>query len=131
MTTNPPVTVTYSLEEILTRFEQNMNRQFTEVNQKIDKQSAEVNQKITEVNQKIDKQSAEVNQRLTQLEIGQATLSGEIKTLDEKINTLDTKIDGISKRIDNQEIISRGVVIGLLVAVIGGLAKVFGWMPTN
>ena len=113
MTTNPPVTVTYSLEEILTRFEQNMNRQFTEV-----------------------------NQRLTQLEIGQANLSGdikaldqkfigEIKTLDEKINALDTKIDGISKRIDNQEIISRGVVIGLLVAVIGGLAKVFGWMPTN
>jgi len=124
MTTNLPVTVTYSLEEILTRFEQNMNRQFTEVNQKI------------------DKQFAEVNQRLTQLEIGQATLSGdikaldqkftgEIKTLDEKINGLDTKIDGISKRIDNQEIISRGVVIGLLVAVIGGLAKVFGWMPTN
>jgi predicted RNase H-like nuclease (RuvC/YqgF family) len=124
MTTNPPVTVTYSLEEILTRFEQNMNRQFTEVNQKIDKQSAEVNQKI-------DKQSAEVNQRLTQLEIGQATLSGEIKTLEEKINGLDNKIDGISKRIDNQEIISRGVVIGLLVAVIGGLAKIFGWMPTN
>ena len=113
MTTNPPVTVTYSLEEILTRFEQNMNGKFTEVNQKI------------------DKQSAEVNQRLTQLEIGQATLSGEIKTLDEKINGLDNKIDGIGKRIDNQEIISRGVVIGLLVAVIGGLAKVFGWMPTN
>ena len=120
MTTNPPVTVTYSLEEILTRFEQNMNGKFTEVNQKI----------------------TEVNQRLTQLEIGQANLSGdikaldqkfigEIKTLDEKINALDTKIDGISKRIDNQEIISRGVVIGLLVAVIGGLAKVFGWMPTN
>ena len=127
MTTSPPITVTYSLEEILTRFEQNMNGKFTEVNEKI----TEVNQKITEV-----------NQRLTQLEIGQATLSGdikaldqkftgEIKTLDEKINALDTKIDGISKRIDNQEIISRGVVIGLLVAVIGGLAKVFGWMPSN
>jgi len=37
MTPNPtpPITVTYSLEAILTRFEQNMNRQFTEVNPKI------------------------------------------------------------------------------------------------
>ncbi len=81
MTTNPPTTVTYILEEVLARFEQNMNRQFVEVNQKMDKQFVEVNQKFAEVNQKF----AEVNQKLIKLEIGQTELSGEIKTLDEKV----------------------------------------------
>jgi hypothetical protein len=29
------------------------------------------------------------------------------------------KVDGLAKRIDNQELISRGALVGLLVAVLG------------
>jgi chromosome segregation ATPase len=159
MTTNPP-TLTYTLEEILSRLDQKiekqfaevnqkMDRQFTEVNQKMDRQFAEVNQKMdrqfaevnqkftevnqkfTEVNQKMDRQFAEVNKkletidgRLNKLEIGQAELSGEIKTLEEKVS-------GIDKRLDNQEFINRGVLVAVIIALISGVVKLFGFFPTS
>jgi len=152
MTTNPP-TLTYTLEEILSRLDQKiekqfaevnqkMDRQFTEVNQKMDRQFAEVNQKMdrqfAEVNQKMDRQFAEVNQkftevnkkletidgRLNKLEIGQAELSGEIKTLEEKVS-------GIDKRLDNQEFINRGVLVAVIIALISGVVKLFGFFPTS
>ena len=124
MTTNPPTTVTYTLEEVLVRFEKNMDRQFAEVNQKMDKQFAEVNQKLERI-----------DNRLNKLEIGQAELSGKIETLDEKLSgkteTLDEKVSGISKRLDNQEFLNRGVLVALIVALIGGLVKLFGWKSTQ
>ena len=156
MTTNPP-TLTYTLEEILSRLDQKIEKQFTEVNQKVDRQFAEVNQKMdrqfTEVNQKVDRQFAEVNQkmdkqfaevnqkmdrqfaevnkkleiidgRLNKLEIGQAELSGEIKTLEEKVI-------GIDKRLDNQEFINRGVLVAVIIALISGVVKLFGFFPTG
>ncbi|MEB3338390.1 MAG: hypothetical protein VKJ46_13065 [Leptolyngbyaceae bacterium] len=152
--TNLPPTVTYSLEDILIRFEQKMDKQFAEVSQKMDKQLTEVNQKFTEVNQKftevnqkMDKQFTEVNQkftevnhrldkmdeRLTKLEVGQADIRGDVKALDERlsgeIRTLDEKVDGIGKRLDNQEFVNRGVTVGLLVALLAGIAKALGWLP--
>ena len=146
MTTNPPVTVTYTLEDLFTRFERNINEkidkqsaevkeQFAEVDQKIERQSAEFKQQLTEVNQKIEKQStefkqqftevkerfaevkqefAEVNQKLVKLEIGQATLAGDIKALD-------ATVAGINKRIDNAEFFNRSVAVTLVAAVFGGL----------
>ncbi|MFN9172189.1 MAG: hypothetical protein ACK56T_11565 [Dolichospermum sp.] len=137
MTTNPP-TLTYTLEEILSRLDQKIEKQFTEVNQKMDRQFAEVNQKFTEVNQKftevnqkMDKQFTEVNKkletidgRLNKLEIGQAELSGEIKTLEEKVS-------GIDKRLDNQEFINRGVLVAVIIALISGVVKLFGFFPTG
>ncbi|MFN9617892.1 MAG: hypothetical protein ACK55Q_22970 [Dolichospermum sp.] len=148
MTTNPP-TLTYTLEEILSRLDQKIEKQFTEVNQKMDRQFTEVNQKMdrqfaevnrkftevnqkfTEVNQKMDKQFTEVNKkletidgRLNKLEIGQAELSGEIKTLEEKVS-------GIDKRLDNQEFINRGVLVAVIIALISGVVKLFGFFPTG
>jgi hypothetical protein len=35
--TTTPITLTYSLEEFLSRFEQKIDRQFAEVNQKLEK----------------------------------------------------------------------------------------------
>jgi septal ring factor EnvC (AmiA/AmiB activator) len=129
--TTTPTTVSYTLEDVLDRFEQKMDKQFAEVNQKMDRQFAEVNQKMdrqfAEVNKQfaeVNKQFAEVNQKLNKLEIGQVELSGEIKTLDEKVS-------GIDKRLDNQEFINRGVLVALIVALIGGAAKLFGWLPTS
>ena len=123
MTTNPPI-LTYTLEEILSRLDQKIENQFTEVNQKMDRQFAEVNQKM-------EKQFAEVNQkleiidgRLNKLEIGQAELSGEIKTLEEKVI-------GIDKRLDNQEFINRGVLVAVIIALISGVVKLFGFFPTG
>jgi len=134
MTTNPPI-LTYTLEEILSRLDQKIEKQFAEVNQKMDRQFAEVNQKMdrqfAEVNQKMDRQFTEVNKkletidgRLNKLEIGQAELSGEIKTLEEKVS-------GIDKRLDNQEFINRGVLVAVIIALISGVVKLFGFFPTG
>jgi chromosome segregation ATPase len=130
MTTNPPI-LTYTLEEILSRLDQKIEKQFTEVNQKMDRQFAEVNQKFTEVNQKLET----IDGRLNKLEIGQAELSGEIKTLDGKlsgeIKTLEEKVIGIDKRLDNQEFINRGVLVAVIIALISGVVKLFGFFPTG
>ena len=131
--TNTPTTLTYTLEEVLSRFEQKMDRRFAEIEQKMDRQFADINQKIdrlfSEVNQKLEK----IDERLTKLEIGQALLSGEIKALDEKftgeIKTLDEKVSGISKRLDNQEFINRGILVSVIIALIGGAAKLFDLLP--
>ena len=126
MTTNPP-TLTYTLEEILSRLDQKIEKQFTEVNQKMDRQFAEVNQKFTEVNQKfteVNKKLESIDSRLNKLEIGQAELSGEIKTLEEKVI-------GIDKRLDNQEFINRGVLVAVIIALISGVVKLFGFFPTG
>ncbi|MFM6221453.1 MAG: hypothetical protein ACKPDM_14010, partial [Dolichospermum sp.] len=126
MTTNPP-TLTYTLEEILSRLDQKIEKQFAEVNQKMDKQFAEVNQKMdkqfAEVNQKfseVNKKLETIDTRLNKLEIGQAELSGEIKTLEEKVI-------GIDKRLDNQEFINRGVLVAVIIALISGVVKLFGF----
>ncbi|MFN5239459.1 MAG: hypothetical protein ACK5CG_02875 [Aphanizomenon sp.] len=119
MTTNPPI-LTYTLEEILSRLDQKIEKQFAEVNQKMDRQFTEVNQKFTEVNKKLET----IDGRLNKLEIGQAELSGEIKTLEEKVS-------GIDKRLDNQEFINRGVLVAVIIALISGVVKLFGFFPTG
>ena len=149
MTTNPPVAVTYSIEDLFTRFEQNINQQIAgvnekiaEVNQKIDRQSAENKEQFAEIKQ----QFAEVNQKLLRLEVGQAELAGEIKAFSERlsgdikaqderlsgdIKTLNATVAGIGKRIDNTEFFNRAVAVALVVAVFGGLIKWFDWFPMN
>ncbi len=60
-------------------------------------------------------------------------LSGQIESVDEKlsgqIKGLDTKVDQLEKRIGNQEFTNRGVLVGLILVILGGAAKLFGWMP--
>lgn len=86
---------------------------------------------LGEINQKLDK----IDERLTNLEVKQVRseerLSGEIKALNERlsgeIKALDEKVDGIAKRLDYQEFINRGIIVGLILAVLAGLAKILGF----
>ena len=96
----------------------------------LDQKFKQFDQRFENIEQSIGK----IDDRLNKLEVGQARLeerlTGEIKILDEKltgeIKTLAAKVDGISKRLDSQEFVSRGVLVGLIVAVVGGAAKLFG-----
>jgi chromosome segregation ATPase len=99
-------TVTYSLEAVLTRIEG-----------KIDSFEKRVNERFDKVDERFDK----VDERLNKLEIGQADLKGDMKALDEKIN-------GVTARVAYQEFTNRGILIALVVAIIGGAAKVFGFI---
>jgi len=97
-------TVTYSLEAVLTRIEGKIDSLQRDVNQKFDK----------------------IDERLTKVEIGQSELKGEIKTLDERLTT---EIKGLTARVAYQEFTNRGILIALVVAILGGAAKLFGFFP--
>lgn len=97
-------TATYSLEAVLTRIEGKIDSLQRDVNQKFDK----------------------IDERLTKVEIGQSELKGEIKALDERLTT---EIKGLTARVANQEFTNRGILIALVVAILGGAAKLFGFLP--
>lgn len=88
----------------------------------------ELGQALAQINQKLDNLQKDV----TDIKIGQTKLEGEIKTLERElkgeIKALDVEVKGISKRLENQEFLSRGVLIGLIVAIAGGAAKLFGFV---
>ncbi|NCS22856.1 MAG: DUF4164 family protein [Microcystis aeruginosa G11-06] len=80
------------------------------------------NLKIDSLETRMDERFDKVEDRLTKLEIGQADLKGDIKVLDEKI-------EGLTVRVGYQEFTNRGILIALVVAVLGGAAKLFGFFP--
>ncbi len=61
----------------------------------------------------------ELKEDIKKVEIRQVDLKGDIKTLD-------ATVGGLGKRLENQEFTNRGILIALIVALIGGAAKLFG-----
>ncbi len=115
-------TIETDLKEILGEFKQ----EFVKINQRLDK----IDETVTDlkVNQVL------MEERLSgQINLLDERLSGQISLLDERlsgqINLLDEKVSGLGKRLENQEFTNRGILIGLIVVVLGGAAKVFGFFP--
>lgn len=77
---------------------------------------------LTRIESKIDK----IDERLTKVEIGQSEIRGDIKVLDERLTT---EIKGLTTRVAYQEFTNRGIFIALVVAILGGAAKLFGFFP--
>ena len=111
-------TVTYSLEAVLTRIESKIDSLEKRMDGRFDK----VDERFDKVDERFDK----VEDRLTKVEIGQAELKGELKG---DIKVLDEKIEGLTVRVGYQEFTNRGILIALVVAVLGGAAKLFGFFP--
>jgi hypothetical protein len=126
-------TIETDLKEILSEFKQ----EFVKINQRLDR----IDETVTEVkvNQVLmeERLSGQINLldgRLSgQINLLDERLSGQINLLDERlsgqINLLDEKVSGLGKRLENQEFTNRGILIGLIVVVLGGAAKVFGFLP--
>lgn len=72
---------------------------------------------LAQINQKLDK----IDDHLNKLEVGQESIRGDLKALNEKF-------DGLSKRIDNQEFLNRTIAAGLIIAILVALAKMFGFI---
>lgn len=79
-----------------------------------------IEQDLKEILAKIDQKLDGLQKDIVDLKVGQTEIKGEIKTLKEKIN-------GLDERVKNQNFISRGVLVGLILAILGGLAKLFGF----
>jgi chromosome segregation ATPase len=77
---------------------------------------------LTRIEGKIDSLQRDVNK----LEIGQSEIRGDIKALDERLTT---EIKGLTARVANQKFTNRGILIALVVAILGGAAKLFGFLP--
>jgi hypothetical protein len=86
---------------------------------------------LATINHKLDS----IGDRLVQVEISQARIEGKIEAVDQKlsgeIKALDTKVEQLDKRIGNSELTNRGILIGLVVIILGGAAKLFGLMPNS
>jgi uncharacterized protein YPO0396 len=88
---------------------------------------------LERIEQNLNEFRQETNRRLTQIEIAQARLeerlTGEMRALDERltgeIKTVNAKLDGLGKRLENQEFLSRSVMVGLILAFAAGLVKLF------
>jgi predicted nuclease with TOPRIM domain len=102
-----PVTVTYSLEEVLGQINQkldNLQKDVTDIKIGQTRLEGEVSTLETELKGRIDKLEAE--------------LKGEIKALE-------IEVKGIGKRLDTQEFINRSVVVGFVLAISAGAVKLF------
>ena len=71
---------------------------------------------------KIDNRLDRMENDLTEIKINQSETRGEIKVLDEKIT-------GIGKRLENQEFIGRSIFVGVILALLAGAVKLFGFSP--
>lgn len=71
---NEPVTVTYSLEEMFARFEQ-----------KIDSNQKETNEKFKELNKKLET----IQKDVTDLKLGQAKLTEKVEGMDNRLKTVE------------------------------------------
>jgi predicted nucleic acid-binding Zn-ribbon protein len=73
-----------------------------------------------------------IDQRLGRMEESINDLKVSVVRLEEKVESqgkiLDAKVDGLDKRIGNQEFINRSVLAALLAGIIGGFAKLFGFI---
>lgn len=74
---------------------------------------------------RIEVRQAKLEQDVVEIKVGQAKLEGSFKG---EIAALSEKVDGLGKRLDNAEFINRGVLIGILVAILGSLAKMAGFV---
>lgn len=88
---------------------------FAKFDQRLDK----FDQRLDKLEQKIDNVAKDVNDLKVSVAEGKAELRGDIKALNEKV-------DGLGKRLETTEFINRGILIGLIVAILGGFAKLFG-----
>jgi chromosome segregation ATPase len=108
------ITIESDLKEILTRLEQ-----------KIDT----VQKDVSELKLSTTRMEVELKGELKTLD---ASLKGEIKSLDAslkgEIKSLDEKVVGFGKRLENQEFVSRGILLSLVIAILGGFAKLFGFV---
>jgi len=131
-----PVTITYSLKEVLGEISQKLDRQ----DEKFESFREDVDQKFDNVQDKFE----ELQKEIVEIKIGQVRLEnelkgdikslktelkGDIKSLESElkgdIKNLETEVNGIGKRLDTQEFINRSVVVGFVLALVAGTVKLF------
>ncbi len=79
---------------------------------------------IAEILKDLQSGQKEIIKEISDVKVSLEGVKGDIKVLNTSIKELD-------KRVSNQEFTNRGVLIGLILALLGGAVKLFGWMPNS
>jgi len=79
---------------------------------------------IAEILKDLPSGQKEIMKEISDVKVSLEGVKGDIKILNTSIKELD-------KRVSNQEFTNRGVLIGLILALLGGAVKLFGWMPNS
>ena len=83
---------------------------------------------LKEILGSIQKDLKDIRDDLTDLKVNQARME---EKLSGQISLVDEKVTGLGKRLDFQEFVNREILTALVVALIAGAAKLFGWLPTS
>jgi outer membrane murein-binding lipoprotein Lpp len=106
-------TVEFELKELLEKLDTKIDKLGSDLNNRIDQLDSSVNNKIDKLNDKVD------------------AMGNDINKLNVTVTRLDEQVANVVKRIDSIEFANRAVSIGLLLAVLGGLAKLLGFAGTT
>ncbi|BAU65300.1 hypothetical protein STA3757_26810 [Stanieria sp. NIES-3757] len=98
----------------------NIETDLKEILIKLDNRLEKIDQRFEKLETKIDDRFNRVEQRFEKIET-------KINDIQVSVARLEEKTEGLSKRIESQEFVSRGVLIGLIVAILGAAAKLFGF----
>lgn len=77
---------------------------------------------IQGLDRKIDVKFAELDKKI---DVKFAEVNGELKVTNERIDSLKNLMSSIEKRLANEEVLTRTVFAGIILAVIGAVFKVF------
>jgi septal ring factor EnvC (AmiA/AmiB activator) len=76
---------------------------------------------LAEILKEIKTDQKKLLEEINNVKLSQSKIEG-------KIDALDIKIDQLDKRVANQEFLNRGIFGGITLIVLGGAAKLFGWI---
>ena len=131
--TNPVIET--NIADILLEIKSDQKKILAEVNE-LKLGQAKLEGAITTIDERLSGQIKSTDEKLSgQIKSTDEKLSGQIKSTDERlsgqIKALDTKVDQLEKRLSNQEFLNRGVFGGIVLIVLGGAAKLFGWIGNS
>ena len=86
---------------------------------------------IKELFDKLDRKLDNVREDIADLKEDINGLKVSVARQDENSKRLENKIDNLSKRLDSVEFLSRGVLIGLIIAILGAFIKMLGFGGSN
>jgi predicted nuclease with TOPRIM domain len=87
--------------------------------------SITIEQDLKDILNKIDGRLERLEGGINDLKIGQVRLEEKLDGLEKRT---EERFDNLEKRSDSVEFINRGIFIGLIVTILGGAAKLFGWV---
>ncbi|OKH19882.1 hypothetical protein NIES593_20290 [Hydrococcus rivularis NIES-593] len=123
------VTIEQDLKDYLVRFENKLDKLGEDLNQKIDKLDSKTDGVAKELNSKIDDVAKELNSKIDNVakEVNSKidNVAKEVTDLKVSVARLE-KTDGLSKRLETTEFVNRGIFVSLIIAILGGFAKLFG-----